>query len=54
VFAGQDDGDGVASWKQFRDVGFDPFLNGTFAGQYEQKLIAEFEARLPKKPPWIT
>jgi len=40
------------SWKRFHDEGFDRFIKGRFAGGYEQKLITEFEACLPEKPPW--
>jgi len=28
------------------------FLSGTYAGDYEAKLIAEFESLLPETPPW--
>jgi hypothetical protein len=28
------------------------FLAGEYAGDYETKLIAEFEALLPEVPPW--
>jgi len=27
-------------------------LNGTYAGDYEAQLIAEFDAYLPETPPW--
>lgn len=40
------------SWQRFLDEGIDRFLNGTFAGEYEEKLIAEFEKFLPELPPW--
>jgi len=40
------------SWKRFHDEAFDKFINGRYAGEYEQKLIAEFDAYLPEKPPW--
>ena len=45
---GQED----ASWKRFHNEGFDVFKAGKFAGEYEKKLIAEFEALLPELPPW--
>jgi len=45
-------GDEDASWQRFYEEGLDRFLNGTFAGEYEQKLIAEFEGYLPELPPW--
>lgn len=45
-------GDEVKSWKRFHDEGFDKFINGEYAGEYEEKVIAEFDAYLPEKPPW--
>jgi phosphoglycolate phosphatase-like HAD superfamily hydrolase len=41
-----------ASWKRFYEEGVDRFLNGTFAGEYQQKLLAEFDSYLPEHPPW--
>jgi len=41
-----------ASWKRFFEEGIGRFLNGTFAGQYQAELLAEFEEYLPAKPPW--
>ena len=46
-------GDEVESWKRFHDEAFDKFINGRYAGGYEEKLIAEFDACLPENPPWI-
>jgi phosphoglycolate phosphatase-like HAD superfamily hydrolase len=40
------------SWKRFYEEAFDRFIKGRFAGGYEKKLIAEFEACLPEKPEW--
>ncbi len=40
------------SWKRFHDEGIDRFLTGTFAGDYQQKLLAEFDSYLPERPPW--
>jgi len=45
-------GDEVESWKRFHDEAFDRFIKGRYAGQYEAKLIAQFNACLPEKPPW--
>jgi len=45
-------GDEVESWKRFHDEAFDKFMNGEYAGKYEQKLIAEFDECLPELPPW--
>ena len=32
-----------ASWKRLFDEGIDRFLAGTFAGAYQQQLLAEFD-----------
>ena len=40
------------SWKRFHDEALDLFLNEQYAGDYEAKVIAEFEALLPETPPW--
>ena len=44
--------DEVASWERFHNEAMDRFFNGTYAGRYEEKLIVEFDARLPETPPW--
>jgi len=43
-----------ASWKRFYEEGIKRFLSGTFAGQYQADLLAEFDSYLPEKPPWDT
>ncbi len=45
-------GDEIESWKRFGDEAFDKFINGEYAGQYEEKLIAQFDSYLPELPPW--
>ena len=40
------------SWKRFYDEALGRFLNGTYDGDYERALIAEFESLLPEMPPW--
>jgi phosphoglycolate phosphatase-like HAD superfamily hydrolase len=40
------------SWELFYTEGLDKFLNGEYAGEYEHKLIVEFEKVLPDVPPW--
>jgi len=40
------------SWERFYTEAYDRFLNGTYRGAYEDKLVAEFEALLPEKAPW--
>jgi phosphoglycolate phosphatase-like HAD superfamily hydrolase len=42
----------VESWKRFGDEAFDKFITGTYAGDYEKELIAEFDSYLPEQPPW--
>ena len=41
-----------ASWKRFHEEGLDRFFDGTFAGEYQRKLLDEFDTYLPEKPPW--
>jgi phosphoglycolate phosphatase-like HAD superfamily hydrolase len=43
-------GDEQESWRNLHKVGLDRFLGGTYAGAYEEALIAEFENRLPEYP----
>lgn len=40
------------SWKRFFEEAVDRFLAGGYAGDYEAKLITEFDTYLPEKPPW--
>jgi len=40
------------SWQRFHEEAMDRFFAGTYAGDYEAKLVAEFEALLPEVPPW--
>ena len=40
------------SWKRFYEEAVHKFLTGAYAGEYEESLIAEFEALLPAVPPW--
>jgi phosphoglycolate phosphatase-like HAD superfamily hydrolase len=46
-------GNEEASWQRLYEEAFDKFVNGEYAGDYEAKLIAEFDACLPEKPPWM-
>lgn len=41
-----------ASWEKLYKEGLDRFFNGTFAGEYQDKLIAEFDNALPSEPHW--
>jgi phosphoglycolate phosphatase-like HAD superfamily hydrolase len=45
-------GDETESWKRFHNEAFDKFIKGEFAGDYEERLIAEFDAYLPELPAW--
>lgn len=41
-----------ASWQRLFEEGIDKFFGGTFAGAYQEKLLAEFDSHLPEVPPW--
>lgn len=41
-----------ASWKRLLDEGIDRFHAGTYAGEYQDKLVEEFNKYLPATPPW--
>lgn len=43
-----------ASWLRFTEEALPRFLDGTFAGDYQRALIAEFESYLPDEVPWET
>jgi phosphoglycolate phosphatase-like HAD superfamily hydrolase len=45
-------GDEEASWKRLLNEGIDRFFAGTFAGEYQKKLIDEFNKYLPATPSW--
>ena len=40
------------SWGRLVQEGIERFLAGTFAGEYQQQLLEEFDRCLPEKPPW--
>ena len=40
------------SWEKLFTEGLDRFFAGTYKGEYEDKLIKEFETYLPEKPHW--
>ncbi len=42
----------VASWQCLYEEAFDKFVAGAYAGDYERRLISQFEALLPEIPPW--
>ncbi len=41
-----------ASWRRLFEEGIDRFFAGTFAGEYQDKLLREFDKCLPEQPPW--
>jgi phosphoglycolate phosphatase-like HAD superfamily hydrolase len=40
------------SWERFYKEAFARFIEGSYGGEYEAQLIAEFAAALPSIPPW--
>ena len=40
------------SWQAFYEEACDRFLEGTYAADYEKRLIEEFDRMLPEIPPW--
>lgn len=45
-------GNEEASWQRLFEEGIERFLTGTFAGDYQQQLLDEFNTYLPSIPPW--
>ena len=45
-------GDEEASWELFHHEGIERFLEGSFAGEFEGRLLAKFDECLPESPPW--
>ncbi len=45
-------GEEEKSWQNFLNEGITRFFNGTFAGTYQQGLLADFDRALPEKPAW--
>ena len=45
-------GNEEASWERLYREGLDRFFAGTYAGDYESKLVKEFDACLPEHPHW--
>jgi phosphoglycolate phosphatase-like HAD superfamily hydrolase len=41
-----------ASWRRLFEEGIARFFDGTFAGEYQQQLLDEFDTFLPDRPPW--
>ncbi|HBT75866.1 MAG TPA: haloacid dehalogenase [Planctomycetaceae bacterium] len=47
-------GDEERSWQRLGEEGLERFFAGTFAGEYQNRLVEEFNAHLPATPPWKT
>ncbi|WP_245244004.1 HAD family hydrolase [Tessaracoccus sp. MC1865] len=47
-------GSEAASWQRFREEALPRFLGGTYRGEYQDALVAEYESLLPATPPWRT
>ncbi len=45
-------GDEQESWKRFLEEAYDKFIKGEYKGEYEERLIREFDEYLPDTPPW--
>jgi phosphoglycolate phosphatase-like HAD superfamily hydrolase len=45
-------GDETASWQRLYQEAAGKFLAGEYAGDYEARLVEEFLAHLPSRPPW--
>ena len=41
------------SWERFINEGLGKFSRGEYEGNYENKLLMEFQKFLPEKPPWL-
>ena len=42
------------SWKKLQNEGLDRFFNSTYAGEYENQLLNDFNKGLPEHPSWET
>jgi phosphoglycolate phosphatase-like HAD superfamily hydrolase len=40
------------SWRLFYEEALDKFISGNYRGEYQQRLVSEFEKSLPDKPSW--
>ena len=45
-------GEEEKSWQSFFEEGADRFFDGTFAGEYQQELLDDFDRHLPVEPSW--
>lgn len=44
----------VESWRRFKAEALPRFLDGTYRGEYQDRVVAEYEALLPATPDWPT
>jgi len=42
-----------ASWERFYKEGIEAFLEGRYSREFQDELLAEFQALLPENPPWV-
>ncbi|AQQ71064.1 hypothetical protein SMSP2_01428 [Limihaloglobus sulfuriphilus] len=47
-------GNEIKSWKLLFEKAFEKFINGQYAGEYENELISQFKQCLPDTPSWQT
>ena len=45
-------GNEEACWERLHNEALEKFFAGTFAGDYQQRLVDEFEGYLPEIPSW--
>ena len=45
-------GDEERSWERFCTEAYGKFMDGTYVGEYQDSIIAEYNELLPKDPPW--
>ena len=45
-------GNEEASWERLHNEALEKFFAGSFAGEYQQQLLDEFEGYLPENPSW--
>ena len=46
-------GNEEASWERLHNEALEKFFAGSFAGEYQQQLLDEFEGYLPENPSWV-
>ena len=46
-------GNEADSWWELLETGLPRFFSGSYAGEYQEELLARFDEALPEIPPWI-